>query len=337
MKASTVTAVLLGLVAPSFAAPTAIDARAAPFNIIVTDPNVWTLRAIFLLCNGATTSDSKIKATYSLAKDGTLTCTQPINVPIPGIPPPVGFADELGGPLAAYYGKDGITTAFSVDEKNQISFTNEKIGKATWVARPSAADGTVYGLFGGHTTPDYVVVTLAASPVAWGGATERTPCSDRMGSAGKWPGHRGGGAAEGAVRANLPMDFVLDATSADFVCDIWGNISFLLERGSKRAHQPCSASRRDTAMEASENSGVDGGCELRWTQTVAAAVPSFPTCRYSSRPPQGLVPVHDYSEAGPLQVRITFSITCQFTFLTKLNQGRRRIRAPPRSLGIALV
>ncbi|KFY02246.1 hypothetical protein O988_02285 [Pseudogymnoascus sp. VKM F-3808] len=165
MKASSVGAVLLGLIAPSFAAPAAINARAAPFNIIVTDPNIQTFLPVFLLCDGATTSDSAIKATYALASDGTLTCTQPINTG-PTVPPPVGFADENGGPLASYYGKDGITTAFSVGKDNQLSFTNEKIGKATWVARPNGVDGTVYGYFGGVTTQDYVVVTLAASPVA---------------------------------------------------------------------------------------------------------------------------------------------------------------------------
>ncbi|KFY99920.1 hypothetical protein V498_00407 [Pseudogymnoascus sp. VKM F-4517 (FW-2822)] len=165
MKASTVGAVLLGLIAPSFSAPAVINARAAPFNIIVTDPNVQTLRPVFLLCNGATTSNDNIKATYALASDGTLTCTQPINTG-PQVPPPVGFADELGGPLASYYGTGGITTAFSVGKDNQIGFKNEKIGTAKWIARPSGVDGTVFGYFGGPTTQDYVVVTLAASPVA---------------------------------------------------------------------------------------------------------------------------------------------------------------------------
>ncbi|OBT44360.1 hypothetical protein VE00_07080 [Pseudogymnoascus sp. WSF 3629] len=165
MKASSVGAVLLGLIAPSFAAPAVINARAAPFNIIVTDPNVQTLRPVFLLCNGATTSDDFIKATYALASDGTLTCTQPINTG-PEVPPPVGFANELGGRLAAYYGTGGITTAFSISKNNQLSFTNEKIGTAQWIARPSGVDGTVFGYFGGPTTQDYVVVTLAASFVA---------------------------------------------------------------------------------------------------------------------------------------------------------------------------
>ncbi|KFY06658.1 hypothetical protein V492_07862 [Pseudogymnoascus sp. VKM F-4246] len=165
MKACSIGALLLGLIAPSFAAPAVINARAAPFNIIVTDPNIQTLRPVFLLCNGATTSDDNIKATYALASDGTLTCTQPINTG-PEVPPPVGFANELGGPLAAYYGTGGFTTVFSVGKDNQLAFTNEKIGTATWVARPNGVDGTVYGYFGGVTTPDYVVVTLAASPVA---------------------------------------------------------------------------------------------------------------------------------------------------------------------------
>ncbi|OBT57854.1 hypothetical protein VE04_02190 [Pseudogymnoascus sp. 24MN13] len=153
MKASSVGAVLLGLIAPSFAAPAVINARAAPFNIIVTDPNVQTLRPVFLLCNGATTSDDFIKATYALSSDGTLTCTQPINAG-PGVPPPVGFADELGGRLAAYYGT------------GDHPHGNEKIGAAKWIARPSGVDGTVFGYFGGPTTQDYVVVTLAASFIA---------------------------------------------------------------------------------------------------------------------------------------------------------------------------
>ncbi|OBT80490.1 hypothetical protein VF21_00846 [Pseudogymnoascus sp. 05NY08] len=165
MKASSVGAVLVGLIAPSFAAPVVINARAAPFNVIVTDPNVQTLRPVFLLCNGATTSDDFTKATYALSSDGTLTCTQPINTG-PEVPPPVGFANELGGRLAAYYGTGGITTVFSVGKDNQLSFTNEKIGTAKWIARPSGVDGTVFGYFGGPTTQDYVVVTLAASFVA---------------------------------------------------------------------------------------------------------------------------------------------------------------------------
>ncbi|KFZ15417.1 hypothetical protein V502_05621 [Pseudogymnoascus sp. VKM F-4520 (FW-2644)] len=165
MKASSVGAVLLSLITPSFAAPAVINARAAPFNIIVTDPNIQTFVPVFLLCNGATTSNSAIKATYSLASDGTLTCTQPINTG-PQVPPPVGFANELGGPLGSYYGTGGVTTAFSVGKDNQLSFTNEKIGKATWIARPNGVDGTVFGYFGGPTTQDYVVVTLAASAIA---------------------------------------------------------------------------------------------------------------------------------------------------------------------------
>lgn len=129
----------------------------------MTRPSQQTFAPQYLTCGGTLTSTRPTAALYYFSDTpafGKLTCQDDAAVGA------VGWAsDSDGGLFAPYDGADGegVFTRFSVAaEDGKLAFESEELGSAEWVARSRRGGDIVQAYFGGMTTLDYEVVTLAA-------------------------------------------------------------------------------------------------------------------------------------------------------------------------------